>query len=364
MGHELLRLLVDRLGVDQDLADVRVVVVADRADDEARLLVDQVGARLQLRRVLDRTPQLHQVVQVPLQLFGGAADAGGPRDDAHAVGHVELRDRVAQLVAVLALDAARDAAAARVVGHQHEVAAGERDVGRERGALVAALVLVDLDDQLHAFADLVLDATAAAFAVLVVAALAAALQELAGDLLERQEAVAVGAVVDEAGLERLLDARHDGLVDVGLPLLLRGGLDVEVDQLLAVDDGHPELFGLGGVEQHALHADSFVRDRRRPARKAAGTSRRGAGRLGPAFPVRTVRLRTGWRTARAESRGCVERRRRQGSSHRLRRQQALSCLRGGPFGWCVSPVVRLDGGSRGGPRGRGMRRTGRRTALA
>ena len=44
--HELLRLLVDLLGVDQDLADVRLEVVADRADDQARLLVDQERARL------------------------------------------------------------------------------------------------------------------------------------------------------------------------------------------------------------------------------------------------------------------------------------------------------------------------------
>ena len=85
MAHELLRLLVDGLGVDQELADVLVEVVADRADDEARLLVDQVGARLHLRGVLDGVPQLQQVVQVPLQLFGRAADARGAGDDAHAL---------------------------------------------------------------------------------------------------------------------------------------------------------------------------------------------------------------------------------------------------------------------------------------
>ena len=59
---------------------------------------------------------------------------------------------------VLALDAARDAAAARVVRHQHQVAAGQRDEGRQRRALVAALFLLDLDDQFLAFAERVLDA--------------------------------------------------------------------------------------------------------------------------------------------------------------------------------------------------------------
>ena len=38
---------------------------------------------------------------------------------------------------------------------------------------------------------------------------------LLGDFLQRQEAVALGAVVDEAGFERGLDAGDTGLVDVG-----------------------------------------------------------------------------------------------------------------------------------------------------
>ena len=152
VAHELLRLLVDGLGVDQDFADVRVEVVADGADHQARFLVDQERAVLLLGGAFDRAPQLQQVVQVPLQFFGSAADAGGAGDDAHALGHCELVHDVAQLVAVFALDAARHAAAARVVRHQHEVAAGQADEGGERGALVAALVLVDLDDQFLAFA--------------------------------------------------------------------------------------------------------------------------------------------------------------------------------------------------------------------
>jgi hypothetical protein len=165
MAHELLRLLVDRFGVDQELADVRMEVVADRADDEARLLVDEERPGLQLRRVFDRVPQLHQVVQIPLQLFGAATDARGAGDDAHALRDVELADGVAELVALLAFDATRHAAAARIIRHQHEIAAGERDVRRQRRALVAALVLVDLDDQLHPFLELILDAAAAAFVV-------------------------------------------------------------------------------------------------------------------------------------------------------------------------------------------------------
>ena len=140
-------------------------------------------------------------------------------------GHVELVDRVAQLVALLAFDAARHAAAARIVRHQHQVAAGQRDVRGERRALVAALVLVDLDDQLLAFAQLVLDARARP-----TSASPSRLKYCAGDFLERQEAVALGAVVDEAGFEDGLDAGDDALVDVALALFLAGGFDVEVDR--------------------------------------------------------------------------------------------------------------------------------------
>jgi hypothetical protein len=146
-------------------------------------------------------------------------------------------------------------AAMGVVGHQYQIAAGERDVGRERRTLRATLVLVHLDDQLLAFFQAVLRA-AAAFAV-------AAAQVLAADLLERQETVTVGAVVDEAGFETGLDPCDDGLVDVALALLLARGFDVEVNQLLAVDDRHPKLLRLGGVEQHSFHCNLSSRGLRK-----------------------------------------------------------------------------------------------------
>src|SRR5204862_4464821 len=63
----------------------------------------------------------------------------------------------------------------------------------------------------------------------------------------------------------------DGFVDVALALLLAGGFDVEIDELLAVDDGHPKLLGLGGIEQHALH--DFFPARVRPGVRRAKRSR-------------------------------------------------------------------------------------------
>ena len=55
----------------------------------------------------------------------------------------------------------RNAAAARRVRHQHGVASGQRQIGRERRALVAALFLDDLDQDDLAALDDFLDLVAA-----------------------------------------------------------------------------------------------------------------------------------------------------------------------------------------------------------
>ena len=158
VAHELLRLLVDVIRVDQDVANVAVEVVADGADHQARFLVNQESTFARFGRAINGVPQLEQVVQVPLQLRGGAANTGRARDDAHALGVVELVHRFFQLGTVFTLNAARDATAARVVGHQHHVAASQAHEGGQRCAFVAALFFFHLHQQLLAFADHIVDA--------------------------------------------------------------------------------------------------------------------------------------------------------------------------------------------------------------
>ena len=245
VAHELVRLLVHVVGVDQDVADVAVEVVADGADHQVALLVDQEGALAALGGAVNGVPQLQQVVQVPLQFGRGAADAGGAGDDAGAFRVFELVHRLFQLGAVFALDAAADATAARVVGHKHHVAAGQADEGRQRRALVAALFLLDLDQQFLAFLDDLVDARLAgrhAFG-----------KVLARDFLERQKAVALFTVVHKTGFQRRLDARHHGLVDVALALFAPFDLDLVIEQFLSIDDRQAALFGLRGVDQHPFH---------------------------------------------------------------------------------------------------------------
>ena len=233
---------------------------------------------LRLGGAVDRMPQLQQVVQVPLQFLGRAADARGARDDRHARRQLELVHGVAQFLPVLALDAARNAAAARVVRHQHEVAARQRNEGGQCRALVAALFLLDLDQQFLAFAQRLLDAGAADVDPFA--------EVGSGDFLERQEAVALLAVVDETRLEAGLDARDHAFVDVRLSLLAPRGLDVDVDQLLAVDDAHAQFLCMRGVEEHAFHQHSLRllrgASRCRNGRAARAARFRSCGRRGDA----------------------------------------------------------------------------------
>ncbi|MCG3170314.1 MAG: hypothetical protein CALGDGBN_01853 [Pseudomonadales bacterium] len=245
---ELDRLVEGFLRVDQHLVDVGTQAISDRTDHDVAFLVDQQRRALLVGRGRDRLPQVQQVVEVPLQFLGRTPHAGGADDDAHAVGQVERVQRIAQLGTLLALDAAADAAGARVVRHQHEVASGQADERGQRGTLVAAFFLVHLHQYLGAFADHVADARPALGVVR-----AAALEVLARDFLQRQEAVAIGAEFDERGLEAGLDARDAALVDVGLggdPVTV---LDVQIVQSLAVDHCDPQLLWLGCVDEHAFH---------------------------------------------------------------------------------------------------------------
>ncbi|EXI92278.1 MAG: hypothetical protein AW12_00687 [Candidatus Accumulibacter sp. BA-94] len=244
--HELLRLIEDLVGVDQDLADVGLEIVADGTDDQAALLVDQEGSLLQLGRFLDRLPQLQQVTEIPLQLFAAAPDGRRARDQAHAGRYRQLVHHLAQLGPLGALDAARDAAAARVVGHQHQVAASEADEGGQGRTLVASLILVDLDDQLLALTQRFLDRRPTG--------VHPGLEVRARHFLERQKTVPFGSVVDKRRFQTGLDAGDDCFINVALFLLLVGRFDVQVNEFLTVDDGDTQLLGLCRVEQHSFHS--------------------------------------------------------------------------------------------------------------
>ncbi len=244
MGHELMRLLVDVIGVDQDVADIVVKVVTDGPDHQARFLVNQERAFAALRAV-NSGPQLEQVVQVPLQLRCAAANASGARDDGHTLWVFQLVHRFFEFCAVIALDATADATAARVIGHEHHIATGQANEGGQGCALVATFFFFHLDQQFLAFLDDVLDARLAhryAFS-----------KVLLGDFFEWQKAMTVFAVIYKTSFERWLDAGDYCFVDVAFALFAAFDFNFIVKQFLAVDDGQAAFFRLGCINQHPFH---------------------------------------------------------------------------------------------------------------
>ena len=242
--HELLRLVVDVVGIDQDVADVVVEVVADSADDQTRLLVNQESA-FGAAGTVNRAPEFEQVVQVPLQFGRATSDACGAGDDGHAVGVFQLVHGFFEFCAVVTFDATADATATGVVGHEHHITPRQADESGERCAFVAALFFLDLHQHFDAFFDDVLDAR--------LAHRHASGEILFGDFFEGQKAVAVFAVVDKAGFERGLDARHDCFVDIAFALFAAFDFDFVVEEFLSVDDGQAAFFCLGGVNEHPFH---------------------------------------------------------------------------------------------------------------
>ena len=153
--HDLLdefqRLAMGVGRVDEDLADILPEVIPDRPKDDVVFLVDQLGRGVLLHGAADGFPDLPKVVEVPLQLFAASAHTGGAHDHAHAVFDGEAAHGVPQLIPLFPFDATGDAARARIVRHEDEVATGEGDKGGEGRTLGAALFLIDLDDEFLPF---------------------------------------------------------------------------------------------------------------------------------------------------------------------------------------------------------------------
>jgi len=90
------------------------------------------------------------------------------------------------------------------------------------------------------------------------------------DFREGQEAVAVAAIFHERRLQRRFDANYFCEIDVPLERAAARGLEVEFSQFGSIDDDHPGLFGVAGIDEHApghgLAPEALGSDRReRPA---------------------------------------------------------------------------------------------------
>jgi hypothetical protein len=70
------------------------------------------------------------------------------------------------------------------------------------------------------------------------------------DFAEGQEAMAVAAVFDEGRLQRRLDPRDLGEIDVAAQLFALGGFEIKFFDAVAAHHHDPGLFRMGGIDQH------------------------------------------------------------------------------------------------------------------
>ena len=215
----------------------------------------------------DDLPEPQQVGQVAGEFAFGAVAAGGADDEAHALGRVEFEHDVAQRRRSSSSSIFRETPTRPKAGHQHQVAAGDADVGRERRALGADAFLDDLHEHFVAaaedFLDGRLESRPAAEAVggvdghagrlrrfvvdfvarrrrrrrfggavradcrranRLVGIVAALAEVLRLDVADVQEAVAADAEIDERRLDARLQVDHDALVDVAYVIVLSGAV--------------------------------------------------------------------------------------------------------------------------------------------
>ena len=98
-----------------------------------------------------------QVGEIAGQLALGSLEPGGPDDEAQALGRIQLVHDLAKLAALAFVDDLAGHADAVEPGHQHEVSAGDADVGRQGRPLGADAFLDDLHQHLVAAAENFLD---------------------------------------------------------------------------------------------------------------------------------------------------------------------------------------------------------------
>ena len=286
------------------------------------------------RGLADVFPKPEKVVVVAFQLGLGSFRAGGADDQAHALRNRQtLNDALQPAPIGGGLDLAGNAATPGGVGHQDAIAARQGKVGGERRALVAALFLDHLhqhdlptpDDFLDLVTahqppatpgDLFLHdvvivardgdvvfvlvfgvdfhilaafarrrgspaaiATRARFVIVFVVSLFAHQRFAVGernlivvrvDFVEGQEAVAIAAIFDEGRLQRRLNTRHLGEIDIASELFAVGAFEIKFFNAVPVDHHHTRLFGVGGVYQHRLGHFVDLRGARRANPSAAG----------------------------------------------------------------------------------------------
>ncbi len=250
--------------VDLGADEVAGEEVAHDAERQLRLLVHERGSRRVLRLRLDRLPEALQEDEVALDVLGRRA-LGCRTDDDPAALRVETLDDLLEARALGVLEATRDARPL-AVRHVDEEAPGQRDLGRQAGALRLHRVLDRLDHDRLAALDQILDLPRAL----------PALELGPDDLVDVEEPVLLEADLDERGLHPGEDVVDDSEVDVARDRAALRALEVDLGDPVVLEDRDPLLADVDRDDELALRGGQRCALRRRsPPAAARGGLRSG-----------------------------------------------------------------------------------------
>src|SRR4029079_10515747 len=253
--------LLRPLVVDEQLLEVIGEEIADDAQRQLGLLVEERGRLLGLCTRLDLLPEPLEEDKVALDVFCGGAFSRRADDDA-ALLDVECLADATEPDPLVVFERARDteALAARDIDDE---APRERDLGRQARALRLHRVLDGLDEDLLASANQVLD----------LLAVAPALELGDDDLVDIEEAVLLEADLDKRGLHARQDVVDDALVDVACDRAALGPLEVDLGDLVVLEHGDALLAGGDSDQQLARGGGQRRTARRRPPALGAAAAR-------------------------------------------------------------------------------------------
>jgi hypothetical protein len=72
------------------------------------------------------------------------------------------------------------------------------------------------------------------------------------DFGKGQEPMAIAAVINKGRLQRRLDPRHLGKIDISRQLPLVYSFKIELFDTVSIDHNNPSFLGMGGVDKHFL----------------------------------------------------------------------------------------------------------------
>src|SRR4029079_19106307 len=143
--HEIFGFPISLLALDEDFVDILGVEIADRPLDKIAFLINESRGSRGQSEIAHIFPQPQKIVEIALDLRLGALRPSGAHDKSHAFRNLNVASNLLEAAAVVGIsNLARYAASARSIWHQHARWAGARQVGGERGALIAARFFDDL----------------------------------------------------------------------------------------------------------------------------------------------------------------------------------------------------------------------------